>query len=132
MAASHYGLSEIEYDLMKMFWASDHPLPFAEVLNYCNNEKDYGWAQTTLHTYLTRLIRKGVLHSDRKGYKKSYRPELTEAELSHLYAGHFVEQSYGGSIKNLLVSLTYNTQLSREEVSELQKIREDNLNRDQQ
>ena len=34
---SHYGLSDIEYELMQLFWSSDHPLPFADVLAYCND-----------------------------------------------------------------------------------------------
>ena len=74
-------------------------------------ELHYGWAQPTLHTYLTRLVKKGILHSEGKGYKckRSYYPELTEQELAHKYATDFVDNTFNGSISDLLVSLMYNT-----------------------
>lgn len=129
MPKESYGLSEIEYNLMKYFWANSTPIPFADVLEYCNNVLKYDWAKTTLHTYLTRLIKKGILHSDRKGYKKSYYPEITEKELAHRYASSFVENNFGGSVPELFLSLTYNTKLSEEDITELKQILEENLNR---
>lgn len=122
MAHTYYGLSELEYELMQYLWKSNHSLSFAEILDYCNNELHYDWAKTTLHTYLTRLIKKGVLHFDRKGYRHSYYPELTEQELAHKYATDFVDNSFGGSVSNLLISLTYNTELSDSDIEELKKI----------
>lgn len=124
---SQYGLSEIEYEFMQFFWACNKPVSFAEVMHYCNEEKKHSWAQTTVHTYLTRLIQKGVLTSTRKGYKRSYKAQVSEAELSHAYASQFVAEAYDGSIKNLLLSLTYNTKLSREEARELHQILDDHL-----
>lgn len=126
MSESYYGLSETEHELMKYFWASDQPLSFAKIYEHCK-EQNYGWAQTTLHTYLTRLIKKGVLHSDRNGYKRSYYPEITEAELAHNYATHIVDDFYGGSIANLMVSLTYHADLAKEDVEELKQILNNNL-----
>ena len=84
----------------------------------------YGWAQPTLHTYLTRLVKKGILHSEGKGYKckRSYYPELTEQELAHKYATDFVDNTFNGSISDLLVSLTYNTKLSESDIEELKNI----------
>lgn len=119
---TYYGLSETEYLLMQFIWESNHPLSFFEIFYYCNETLNLNWAQTTAHTYLTRLIQKGVLASDRKGYKKLYYAKLTEQELSHEYANRFVEESYHGSIRNLLASLTYETSLSPEEVEDLKQL----------
>ena len=58
---SYYGLSEIEYELMQLFWQSDKELFFAEIVRYCNEQKGHDWAQTTIHTYLSRLIQKMYL-----------------------------------------------------------------------
>lgn len=126
MPNTYYGLSELEYALMQYFWKNNHSLSFAEVLDYCNNELHYNWAKTTLHTYLTRLIKKGVLHFERKGYRHSYYPELTEQELAHKYATNFVDSSFGGSLSNLLISLTYNAELSDSDIEELKKIIDNN------
>lgn len=117
-----YGLSEIETELMEFFWETNRPLPFPEVMRYCNEVKGHGWATTTVHTYLTRLIQKGVLTADRTGYKKSYHPRLSKDALAHEYANRFIEKSYEGSVKNLLIALTYQTKLSREEVQDLKDL----------
>lgn len=126
-----YGLSETEYELMKYIWASDHALTFAEILNYCNNEKKYHWAKTTLHTYLTRLIQKGVLSCDRKRARHLYFPQISEEELAHIYASQFVNDCYNGSLKDMILSFTYNTSLSKEEINELKKILDDNLSQNE-
>ena len=121
MSDTYYGLSKMEYNLMKYFWNTNAPVSFSEVEKYCNTELHYGWAQPTLHTYLTRLVKKGILHSEGKGYKckRSYYPELTEQELAHKYATDFVDNTFNGSISDLLVSLTYNTKLSESDIEEL-------------
>lgn len=56
MSDTYYGLSKMEYNLMKYFWNTNAPVSFSEVEKYCNTELHYGWAQPTLHTYLTRLV----------------------------------------------------------------------------
>lgn len=123
---THYGLTEIEYSLMKLFWENDRQIPFAEVLQYCNEVLQYEWAQTTLHTYLTRMIKKGILGSSRTGYKKLYYAQISEQELSNSFANQFIKESFGGSIKNLLLTLTYNKKLSSQEAEELKKILDEN------
>ena len=124
MSDTYYGLSKMEYNLMKYFWNNNGPVSFSEVEKYCNTELHYNWAQPTLHTYLTRLTKKGILHSEGKGYKckRSYYPELTEQELAHKYATDFVDNTFNGSISDLLVSLTYNTKLSESDIEELKNI----------
>lgn len=38
MSDTYYGLSKMEYDLMKFFWNNKMPVSLAEVLKYCNTE----------------------------------------------------------------------------------------------
>ncbi|MFR5914071.1 MAG: BlaI/MecI/CopY family transcriptional regulator [Blautia wexlerae] len=65
-----------------------------------------GLGSTNFTPYLTRLVKKGILHSEGKGYKckRSYYPELTERELAlYKYATDFVDNTFNGSISDLLV-----------------------------
>ena len=57
----HYELSDTEYKIMQLFWKNSDPLPFNEILKYCNDELQLNWAVGTAQTYLNRLILKGVL-----------------------------------------------------------------------
>lgn len=124
---THYGLSETEYMLMKFFWSHPSPLSFSEILDYCNSELQLDWAQTTTHTYLTRLIQKGVLAAKRNGYKKFYYATSTEQELSGTFANRLIQEAYGGSIKNFLLSFTCKAKLSKDEVEELKRLLDANL-----
>lgn len=125
--SNYYGLSEMEYELMKFIWSADHVLNFAEILKYCNNELDFNWAKTTLHTYLTRLIQKGVLDCDKRRGRHLYTPKITREELASSYANKFVDTYYNGSLKDLVLSFTYKTPLSKDEVRDLQKLLDENF-----
>lgn len=130
--SAYYRLSETEYLLMKFIWGSNHPLSFFEIYYYCNEELHLDWAQTTAHTYLTRLIKKGILACDRKGYKKLYYARLTEEELSHTCANEFVKEYYHGSIRSFLASFTYEENLSLEEVEELKQLLDSKASKESQ
>ena len=64
----HYELSDTEYKIMQLFWKNSDPLPFNEILKYCNDELQLNWAVGTAQTYLNRLILKGVLKTNNKRY----------------------------------------------------------------
>lgn len=122
-----YGLSETEYKIMQLFWEKNTALPFGEILHYCNDTLHLNWAVGTAQTYLNRLIMKGVLKTDNKRYRKSYSAQFTEEELAQRHAQQFLNDSFGGSIKNLLTCLTEGTKLSKEDVDELTAILHSNL-----
>ncbi|MFR7395564.1 MAG: BlaI/MecI/CopY family transcriptional regulator [Blautia wexlerae] len=52
---------------------------------------------------------------------------LRKKELAHKYATDFVDNTFNGSISNLLVSLTYKTKLSESDIEELKNIINNNL-----
>ena len=56
----HYELSDTEYKIMQLFWKNSDPLPFNEILKYCNDELQLNWAVGTAQTYLNRLDRKST------------------------------------------------------------------------
>ena len=117
-----FGLTEAEYLLMRYFWSKNDEIPFSEILVYCNENLKLNWAKTTLHTYLSRMIEKGLLTSSRNGYKRTYRAALDEAALAHRYSTDFMSKAFDSSLKNMLMALTYQTKLSSDEVEELKQI----------
>ena len=126
----HYNLSDTEYQIMQLFWKKTEPLPFNEILKYCNEELQLNWAVGTAQTYLNRLVLKGVLKTNNKRYRKLYSAQLSEEELAQKYAQQFVDDSFGGSLKNFLVSFTQGTQLSQNDVNELIDILHSNISDD--
>mgnify|MGYP000420607859 CR=1 FL=1 len=109
------------------FWKNSDPLPFNEILKYCNDELQLNWAVGTAQTYLNRLILKGVLKTNNKRYRKLYSAQLSEEELAQKYARQFVDESFGGSLKNFIASFTQETKLSEADVNELIDILHSNM-----
>ena len=77
--------------------------------------------------YLNRLILKGVLKTNNKRYRKLYSAQLSEEELAQKYARQFVDESFGGSLKNFIASFTQETKLSEADVNELIDILHSNM-----
>lgn len=100
---------------------------FNEILKYCNDELQLNWAVGTAQTYLNRLILKGVLKTNNKRYRKLYSAQLSEEELAQKYARQFVDESFGGSLKNFIASFTQETKLSEADVNELIDILHSNM-----
>lgn len=51
MSDTYYGLSKMEYNLMKYFWNTNAPVSFSEVEKYCNTELTL-WLGSTNFTHL--------------------------------------------------------------------------------
>lgn len=116
------GLTSIEYEIMSYFWEREEPIYFSEILSYFNDVKKKNWAKTTLHTYLTTLIRKGLLSSDKAEYKHSYTAAITKEELARIVSHKFIDRSFNSSLKSFLISFTESTPLTPEEIEELHQI----------
>lgn len=121
----HFGLTDIEYELMVFVWKNEKPVTFAEILRFCNEEKGRNWAKTTAHTYVTRLMQKGLLGVSCAGAKRAYYALISREELAHKSAEEFVNTSFSGSLKAFLVSFTCNHPLSSEEAEELYRLLDD-------
>ncbi len=116
-------LSDLEYKLMTFFWNQKNPVSFAEILNFCNEEQHWNWAKTTAHTYLTRLMEKNLVDVNHvAGKRRTYFAKITQDSFSRQAAQEFVDSSFSGSIKNLLLALVPNYTISQSDAEELHKI----------
>ena len=96
--SNFFGLSEMEYELMQIFWAKAEPLSFPQVVAICNEENGHQWAKTTIHTFLSRMVTKGVLRVENGRKKHIYTALVTSDDLETSYALSFLQNSYGGSL----------------------------------
>lgn len=117
-----YGLSEMEHELMEFFWENEGLHSFAEVMKYCNEEKGHNWAQTTIHTYLTRLIQKGVLYTSRTGYRKYYQAQMSKDQMIAEEVCKSAKELSVESVKGLLIALTRQAELTKEDIEALYRI----------
>ena len=117
-----YGLSEAEYQLMELIWEAGHALSFGEIEAYLAEHTDKNWKKQTLHTYLTRLIKKGALRMTGNGRKHVYEPAMSKAEYVSYWTHSFLDESFGGSLGNFVSALTGNAgKLSQKDIEELRR-----------
>lgn len=117
-------LSDIEFELMLFFWDLENPATFAEILRFCNEEKKWNWAKTTAHTYVTRLMDKGLLSMNHTvGTRRTYFARISREEFMHRSAKSFLDTVFSGSVKNFLFALAPSgPSLTRSEAEELHEI----------
>jgi BlaI family penicillinase repressor len=80
------------------------------------------WRPKTIHTLLSRLVRKGALEFERKGREYSFRPLVTAEECEHALTRSFLSRFFGGEIAPFLARFVENEKLKPSEIEELKRI----------
>lgn len=111
-------LSEAEWQVMKVLW-KDSPQPLAEIVGRLS---DTGWSQTTIQTYLARLVKKHALKTERKGKGFLYSPTVTEQECQLAESKSFLNRVFGGSVSTMVTSFMKSGNLSESELNQLKKL----------
>lgn len=119
MAIIKQTITDAEYSIMKILWDSEEKLTVADVVSKLDGNE---WSASTVSTFLQRLLKKGVIGSDKKGKTNLYYPILTKAEYDLSETESFISKIYRGSVKNLVAALYENEKLSESDVNELRKM----------
>ena len=111
-------LTDREWKVMEALWQGG-PQTLGEVL--ARLAEDTGWSRTTVHTYLTRMMAKGLVAADAQSprrYSAARSRELCVAEEERSLA----DRAYGGSAGRLVAAFVRSGQLDREERAELRRL----------
>ena len=125
----YYGLSPIEYQLMKFFWKNDLAFTFNDITTYFAEKENKIWKKQTLHTHLTHLIRKQALIGSvcEKGYKK-YKRSSTKKEYIQQWTSDFLNKTFDGSVGAFVRAATYDgRRLSQKDYEELKLLLDEKL-----
>ncbi len=108
-------LSDTEAYILRLFWAHG-PMKTDELSLLVANK---GWKPTTLLTFLSRLVNKGMLAAERQGRANLYRPLVSQEEYRQTEGRAFLDEMYGGSARDFLAALVDGNSLSPGELAEL-------------
>ena len=120
--SNFFGLSEMEYELMQIFWAKEEPLTFPQVVAICNEENGHQWAKTTIHTFLSRMVAKGVLRVENGRKKHIYTALVSSNDLETSYALSFLQDSYGGSLVHFIKAVIRGMNIPKSDAAEIQAL----------
>lgn len=113
-------ISDAQMKVMDIIWQKETMVTVPEMVALLNEEGEE-WAYQTIATFLKRLEEKKILGSTKKGKKLSYYPLVTRAEYQKREAHSFVNQKFGGSLKDFFMAFTGGDLADDKEVKKLQE-----------
>lgn len=112
-------ISEAEYKVMQVIWEHE-PISTPEVVERVSKEAD--WKPNTIQTMLSRLVKKKVIKARKEGRAFIYSSLVEEFEYIEGRSRTFLDKFFGGTLSSMVMNFIENDKLSKEEISELQRI----------
>ncbi|HEY3913371.1 MAG TPA: BlaI/MecI/CopY family transcriptional regulator [Verrucomicrobiae bacterium] len=112
-------ISDAEWVVMKVLWQLESATAKV-VVERLRDSTD--WKPKTIHTLLTRLVKKGALGSEKQGREYVFQPRVTEQECRMAASESFLGRVFDGEIAPFLACFLKRESLTRNEIEELQEI----------
>ena len=116
MELSH--LTDSEWKVMQALWAGG-PQTLGQVLDRLTG--DTGWSRTTVHTYLTRMMAKGLVTAAGPAPRR-YAAAVTQEECVAREERSLIDRAYGGSAGRLVASFVRSGALTAQEREQLRQL----------
>ena len=125
---SKTNISESEWLVMEVLWDSA-PQTSQEVTQALRSEKN--WADNTVRTLLTRLVKKGALTAEANpSGVRIFLPKVSREACIQAEGESFMERLFGGAAKPLLVHFAKHSNLSAQDVEELKRLLDESVESD--
>lgn len=119
-------ISDSEWTIMEALWESA-PQTASEVTKTLRASTN--WAENTVRTLLTRLVEKGALKTaENASGTRTFLPAVKREACVRAESQSFLDRIFGGAAKPLLVHFAQNSKLTAEEIKELKKLLDQQLN----
>lgn len=115
-------IGDAELEIMKVLWKAGEPVN----TQYINKEVEaHNWKRTTISTFLTRLVDKGAISSEKQGNLYYYTPLISQKEYRKSQTKNLIHSLYNGSVRDFAVALFEEESLSDNDIKELLSIFKD-------
>lgn len=112
-------IPEAELEIMNLIWNSKEELSSKEISSLLLESK--GWKTTTVLTLISRLVEKEFLTVYKQGRLSYYKANVEESDYIKLETHSFFKKLHKGSLKNFIVTLHENNDISDDDLDELDK-----------
>ena len=112
-------LLESEWAILRVVWEKE-PCTAPEVQETLVESK--GWAYTTVKTIMDRMVKKGLLATEKLRNLYLYRAAITQPQAQHNEILQTVKRAFNGALTPMMHFLIENETLSNEEYHELEQI----------
>lgn len=108
-------LPDAELEVMQAIWSLEPPVTAAAVQQQVSKD----WKATSVLTFLSRLCDKGFLACEKEGRQNYYTPLVSREAYLQRESTSFVKRLCGGSVKNLVASLSDAGALTEQDIEDL-------------
>lgn len=115
-------LSQSEWLVMDVLWSGDSFL-LGEIVDKLY--EDTRWSRNTVHTYLTRMEKKGLVTIDRSMDPHRYSYKISRDDCSKAEREVLLNKVYGGSVGDLVAAFLKESKITAEEKAKLNKLLDD-------
>lgn len=112
-------ISESESLVMDILWTRA-PQTADEIVAALSASTD--WQESTIKTFLNRLLKKGVLRAEYEGRRYLYFPVLQRADWVDAQSRSVLDRLFGGRVAPLVAHFSERQALSRDDIAELRKL----------
>lgn len=112
-------ISDAEWQVMKVLW-SKSPVASSEVIETLRPITK--WNPKTIHTLISRLVKKGAVEAKKHGAFYLYSVLVSEEECQRAETKSFIERVYDGSLHLLVANFLKDEKLTSEEIKEIKNM----------
>lgn len=112
-------ITDAEWLIMKVLWRNPS-LTSSEIIEKL--KPDTTWNSKTIHTLISRLVKKGIVEAKKNGTFYLYSALISEEECKKVETKSFIEKMYDGSLHLLVMNFLKNEKLSEDELKKLKDI----------
>lgn len=114
------GLTAVQFEIMQVVWEAPHGATVAEIWEAITKGRDV--ARTTILNLVDRLAKRGWLKRQKNEGVYRYVASVDRSTTTATVAEKFVDEFFGGSATELVMSLLGSKRLSKAELEELQQL----------
>jgi BlaI family penicillinase repressor len=119
MAKTNVELFDSEWAILQAVWEHE---PCAAPTVQEALQKERGWAYTTVKTMMDRMVKKGLLQTQRIRNLYLYRSAITRAQAQRSEIMKAVKRAFDGALTPMMQFLIENERLSDEEYRQLEHL----------
>lgn len=119
MAKKEYELTQAEWEIISSVWENE---PCAAPSIQEALEKKKGWSYSTVKTLMDRMVKKGLLKTERIRNLILYRSAITRPQAQRREIMRTVKRAFDGALTPMMQFMLENNKLSKKELDELQKL----------
>src|SRR5699024_8116241 len=114
-------ITDSEWEVMRVVWAQDN-VTSKEIIDVLKQKKD--WKPATTKTFIGRLVKKGMLHTESEGKRYIYSANINESEFIKSTINETFENICNKEVGNRIEDLITIATISFKDIEKMEKARE--------